>query len=24
MPGTAGIIAIKLYKLFKNIALKKG
>jgi len=24
MPGTAGIIAIKLYKLFKNIVLKKG
>jgi len=24
MPGTAGIIAIKFYKLFKNIALKKG
>jgi len=24
MPGTAGIIAIKLYSLFKNIALKKG
>jgi len=24
MPGTTGIIAIKLYKLFKNIALKKG
>jgi len=24
MPGTAGIIAIKLYKLFKNIALQKG
>jgi len=24
MPGTASMIAIKLYNLFKNIALKKG
>jgi len=24
MPGTASMIAIKLYNLFKNTALKKG